>query len=75
MMDFAEILRREIVKQRETIDRMGDNHPDFNGSGIMGQIRAERLYLLKKLLRIYPAVDAAPESTGEGRDTDSGEGK
>jgi hypothetical protein len=62
MMDFAEILRREIAKQCETIKRMSDNHPDFDGNGIMGQIRAERLDLLKKLLEFESTPQKGVES-------------
>ena len=68
MMDFAEILRREIAKQRETIKRMGDIHPDFDGNGIMGQIRAERLGLLMKLLEFESVpqkrTEVTPDSGG-----------
>ena len=53
-MKFRDALLREIDKLEATQKRMGDFHPDFCGNGVMGTIRAERLDLLRALLRFEP---------------------
>jgi hypothetical protein len=56
--EWSATLRAEIAAQEALIERMRDNHPGFGGNGIMGQLRAERLELLHKLLEFEPQASA-----------------
>lgn len=48
---FVELLDAEIERQKNLIERM-DNHPDIN-TGIMGDLRAEKLELMTRLRKFY----------------------
>jgi hypothetical protein len=52
--EWSAMLRAEIAAQELLINRMHDDHPDTQGNGIMGQLRAERLGLLEQLLKFEP---------------------
>jgi hypothetical protein len=52
--EWSAMLRAEIAAQELLIKRMHDNHPDTQGNGIIGQLRAERLGLLEELLEFEP---------------------
>lgn len=54
-MTFRETLLAEIESQKALIERM-DSNPDFP-TGIMGQIRAERLELLERLLQFEQSLE------------------
>jgi hypothetical protein len=53
---FKAVLLKEIEYQKELRKRMGDDHPEFD-SGIMWQIRMERLTLLLQLLTFEKDCD------------------
>ena len=64
-MTFREMLLAEIESQKALIERMDFcRNPDYWGTGIMTQIRAEKLELLERLLEFYTHL-SVPDSTTE----------
>ena len=72
--EWKRALDAEIRAQEALIERMRDNYPDMQGNGIMGQLRAERLELLERLLDFEPkeavSTKAMLQGSAEGSHAD-----